>query len=134
MRRPGLVFCGIAPLGGFDGPFVALLPAAIHSPRRDDTLAISWVSLGRADATKRRTAKYVPPGAHILTLSEVMLPSNATASCPFQPFKLGAMSFTLNGLLLGSVSSFLPQAEKIPHGIEIVGTVGLIYNLGALST
>src|SRR3984957_16219739 len=29
-------FCGIAPLGGFDGPFVALLPAAFHSPRRDD--------------------------------------------------------------------------------------------------
>jgi cyclopropane-fatty-acyl-phospholipid synthase len=27
---------GIALIGGFDGPFVALLPAAIHSTRRDD--------------------------------------------------------------------------------------------------
>jgi hypothetical protein len=29
-------FYGIAQFGGFDGPFVALFPAAIHSPRRDD--------------------------------------------------------------------------------------------------
>src|ERR1700722_17994342 len=34
--RAGFGFCGIAPLGGFDGPFVALLPAAVHSPRCDD--------------------------------------------------------------------------------------------------
>src|SRR5260370_6931659 len=29
-------FYGIAQFGGFDGPFVALFPAALHSPRRDD--------------------------------------------------------------------------------------------------
>lgn len=54
-------------------------------------------------------------------------------------FKLAAMSFTLNGLLLGSVSFFLPQAGKIPNilygtGIAVVGTIGLIYNVGALLT
>src|ERR1700684_946959 len=32
----GFGFYGIAPLGGFDGPFVALLPAAIYSPRSDN--------------------------------------------------------------------------------------------------
>jgi hypothetical protein len=54
-------------------------------------------------------------------------------------FKLAAMSFTLNGLLLGSVAFFLPQAGKLPDrlyglGITTVGAVGLIYNLGALLT
>lgn len=54
-------------------------------------------------------------------------------------FKLAAMSFTLNGLLLGSVSFFLPQAGKIPGniygvGITTVGIIGLIYNIGALLT
>jgi hypothetical protein len=54
-------------------------------------------------------------------------------------FKLAAMSFTLDGLLLGSVSFFLPQAEKIPQdlyliGIKAVGVIGFIYNFGALFT
>ena len=31
-----LCFYGIAQFGGFDGPFVALFPAAVHSPRCDD--------------------------------------------------------------------------------------------------
>jgi hypothetical protein len=54
-------------------------------------------------------------------------------------FKLAAMSFTLNGLLLGSISFFLPQAGNLPHtlfgtGIHTIGIVGLIYNIGALCT
>ena len=32
----GSLSAGIARLGGFDGTFVALLPAAVHSPRRDN--------------------------------------------------------------------------------------------------
>jgi hypothetical protein len=54
-------------------------------------------------------------------------------------FKLSTMSFTLNGLLLSAVSFFLPQAGKLPDtlfgtGIRAVAIVGLIYNMGALST
>lgn len=54
-------------------------------------------------------------------------------------FKLATMSFTLNGLLLGSVSFFLPQAGKNPSrlywiGIAAVGIIGVIYNFGALFT
>lgn len=52
-------------------------------------------------------------------------------------YKLGAMSFTLNGLLLGSVSVLLPQAGKFAEslyvfGIYTIAIVGLIYNVGAL--
>jgi hypothetical protein len=52
-------------------------------------------------------------------------------------FKLGAMSFTLNGLLLGSVSVLLPQAGKFADslyvfGIYTIAIVGSIYNVGAL--
>jgi hypothetical protein len=54
-------------------------------------------------------------------------------------FKLAAMSFTLNGLLLGSVAFFLPQAGKLPgelyvFGVATVGIIGLIYNVGAALT
>ena len=34
--RQGTWPCGIAFLGGFDGPFVALLPGPVHPPRDDD--------------------------------------------------------------------------------------------------
>jgi hypothetical protein len=51
-------------------------------------------------------------------------------------FKLAAMSFTLNGLLLGSLAFFLPQTGKLPgelywFGVATVGIIGLIYNVGA---
>jgi hypothetical protein len=50
-------------------------------------------------------------------------------------FKLAAMSFTLNGLLLASVSFLLPQVGKVPDRfIYSVGAIGVIYNMGALST
>jgi hypothetical protein len=54
-------------------------------------------------------------------------------------FKLAAMSFTLNGLLLGSVAFILPQAGKLPgefygFGVLTVGIIGLIYNIGAALT
>lgn len=50
-------------------------------------------------------------------------------------FKLSTMSFTLNGLLLASASFLLPQVGKVPDRfIYTIGAIGVIYNLGALST
>jgi hypothetical protein len=50
-------------------------------------------------------------------------------------FKLAAMSFTLNGLLLTAVSFLLPHPERMyVLGIIAVGVIGIVYNLGALCT
>ena len=51
-------------------------------------------------------------------------------------FKLGAMSFTLNGLLFGGLSLFLKEAASKSDGIATlmfvaISIIGVVYNMGA---